>query len=89
MPLREISLLSLLFGIVPLVAWEVATDGKSVGPSGGTQDNLPQFGPGSYPSEDPDFISTISLSATAYAGFITYSGDTPRRHATLRTAHQL
>lgn len=92
MPLREISLLSLLFGIVPLVAWEVATDGKSIGPSGGiwatnssgaADDNLPQFGPGSYPSEDPDFISTISLSATAYAGFITYSGDTPRRDATL------
>ena len=92
MPPRESFILSFLFGIVPLVASDVAHDENSVGPLGGiwptntsgtAENTLPQFGPGSYPSEDPDFISTITLGVTAYTGFIAYSGDTPRRDATL------
>ena len=92
MPPREHFILSFLFGIVPLVASDVAHDGNSAGPIGGiwatntdspTDNKFPQFGPGSYPNENPDFIGAITLSVTAYTGFIAYSGDTPRRDATL------
>ena len=98
MPPRESSLLSLLFGIIPLIASETAyasdasKDRNSAVPSDGnwatkssptTDDQVPQFGPGSHAIEDHDYLNSMRLSFTAYGGFIHYSGETLRRDATL------
>lgn len=92
MPLRESSLITLLFGIFPLIAGDASKDRNSADPSSGnwatnssatTDDQVPQFGPGSFANKDHDYLNAIRLSVTAYGGFIDYSGETQRRDATL------